>query len=118
MDYRDCASSCVGLKGNWKVLDHLSSVPIGRYHETADPAIWIDHTHLNQDLYKVPALRSAGNSFYIDSYDYVASSSLPCFCQTRTRADIEDINVCEGLEDECGVCNGRAPSTMWMLRHP
>ena len=109
MDYWDCASSCVGLKGNWKVLDHHL---IGSYREvlseTEDSKCWVDHTQFNlEDGGVFPVLRQMeGLSLVIDASTYYPSdASSKCFCQTRTRADIEDVNVCEGLEDECGVCN-------------
>ena len=106
MDYWDCASSCVGLKGNWKVLDHHL---IGSYREllseTEDPPCWLDHTQfdLEGDVFAFPVLTPY---LVADADRYPNDASIRCFCQTRTRADIEDINVCEGLEDECGVCNG------------
>ena len=106
MDYWDCASSCVGLKGNWKVLDHHL---IGSYREvlseTEDISCWLDHTQFNSLAVSAtfPVLYPSAASV---SVLYPNDASVRCFCQTRTRADIEDINVCEGLEDECGVCNG------------
>ena len=105
MDYWDCASSCVGLKGNWKVLDHHL---IGSYREVlseTEDYCWLDHTQFNSLAVSAtfPVLYPSSASV---SVLYPNDASVRCFCQTRTRADIEDINVCEGLEDECGVCNG------------
>jgi len=106
LDYYDCASSCVALRGNWKMLDKDL---VGSYKpllSNQSESAWLD-------VRNAP-LRYSGSSAYSS---YVSTSSWGttgtqtnylngCFCQTRTRADIEDINVCEGLEDECGVCNG------------
>ena len=104
MDYWDCASSCVGLSGNWKVLDHHL---VGSYKGFLNFKAWLDHGDFDQYF------RTHNNTFNVPvlEYDfelkYSGTNAINhCFCQTRTRADIEDINVCEGLEDECGVCNG------------
>ena len=103
LDYWDCTSSCVALTGNWKVLDHFL---IGSYktelQEAPSSAVWQDHMTRVRVEDNPPAL-------YTDSFNQSTTSEsneISCFCQTRTRADIEDINLCEGLEDECGVCNG------------
>jgi uncharacterized protein (TIGR02145 family) len=106
MDYWDCTSSCVGLSGNWKVLDQYL---VGSYkQELANQGtyVWLDFNNSPHAYY--------GNNTYVpyvytlnwNGRNTVPNSEYTCFCQTRTRADIEDINLCEGLEDECGVCNG------------
>ena len=107
MDYWDCASSCVGLRGNWKILDHHL---VGSYKpELASQGsnIWLDFNNSPR--------ASHGNYTYVpyifteiwEGRNTVPQvSEFTCFCQTRTRADIEDINLCEDLEDECSVCNG------------
>jgi hypothetical protein len=103
MDYWDCASSCVGLRGNWKVLDHHL---VGSYKEdilSAPPLVWLDIESQIDVTNEVPTLESENWSRHSAPH---AQIDIGCFCQTRTRADIEDINLCEDLEDECGVCNG------------
>jgi hypothetical protein len=112
MDYWDCTSSCVALRGNWKVLDHYL---VGSYKddllESQDAHVWLDH--LNKITVELET--NHVRTLYLEGTDGLenwneerrnVSESHGCFCQTRTRADIEDINLCEDLEDECGVCNG------------
>ena len=107
MDYWDCTSSCVGLSGNWKVLDHYL---VGSYKddllESPNLFIWLDHSsRIDVGRYaERPSNLLKEN--WSENHNYFEYDVLDCFCQTRTRADIEDINLCEGLEDECGVCNG------------
>ena len=102
MDYWDCASSCVGLKGNWKVLDKDL---VGAYKSeialnTPNSLAWLDASTSNRTV----GLGVTTSSWLGTDPSYY--EVWECYCQTRTRADIEDINLCEGLEDECGVCNG------------
>ena len=103
MDYWDCTSSCVALRGNWKVLDHYL---VGSYKddllESPNPYVWLDHVNSVNEYNGVAALLKEDWSAPVSNEIFLND----CFCQTRTRADIEDINLCEGLEDECGVCNG------------
>jgi hypothetical protein len=134
MDYWDCASSCVALRGNWKILDYNL---VGSYKEVlfdaSDPLAlvsggggkwtWIDHVTSNMRLDEGNIAIGGWDNFtncvvcgfpwtgeveaaVLQTQNYNYNSKNNCFCQTRTRADIEDINLCEGLEDECGVCNG------------
>ena len=107
MDYWDCASSCVGLKGNWKVLDCSL---IGTYREVilsdGEGEHWLDHRSVTNYCQNPFTSLAFWNDVLDVSAAQPSANSLGCWCQTRTRADIEDINVCEGLQDECGVCNG------------
>jgi hypothetical protein len=90
MDYWDCTSSCVGLEGNWKVLDYYL---IGTYKpqlaiQSADVynnAVWIDHQN---------SPRSYDDNFtyvpYVNTVTWYGEKTTPsnyevaCFCQTRT----------------------------------
>ena len=102
MDFWDCASSCVSLTGNWKVLDK-DLVGAYKYEissNTPNDIVWLN-----------TSFRSTGEAVacYTGSWggttvDY--KELWQCYCQTRTREDIDEINLCEGSEDECGVCNG------------
>jgi uncharacterized protein (TIGR02145 family) len=105
MDYWDCASSCVGLRGNWKILDYNL---VGSYkQELANQGynVWLDLNNSPRG-YDNSTLVPFVYTVTWDASNATTNEPLTCFCQTRTRADIEDINLCEGLEDECGVCNG------------
>ena len=93
MDYWDCASSCVGLSGNWKVLDHHL---VGSYKGFLNFKAWLDHGDFDQYF------RTYNNTFNVPvlEYDfelkYSGTNAINhCFCQTRTRADIEDISTLE-----------------------
>ena len=106
LDYYDCASSCVALHGNWKMLDKdlVGSYKASMSNQTS--SAWLDVRNAPLRYYGGDAL---GSVVYTSNWQTTGSQTQQlngCFCQTRTRADIEDINVCEGLEDECGVCNG------------
>ena len=106
LDYYDCASSCVALRGNWKMLDKdlVGSYKASISNQTS--STWLDVRNAPLSYYGSGALASV---VYTSSWQTSGTQTNylnGCFCQTRTRADIEDINVCEGLEDECGVCNG------------
>ena len=108
LDYWDCTSSCVALTGNWKVLDHYL---VGSYrNEILDAGAqgwWLDHKAFGNDGYaQFWRLANQGNPdvlFTEPSDPYVHHH---CYCQTRTRGDIEDLNLCENELDECGVCGG------------
>jgi uncharacterized protein (TIGR02145 family) len=108
LDYWDCTSSCVALTGNWKVLDHYL---VGSYrNEILDAGAqgwWLDHKAFGNDGYaQFWRLANQGNPdvlFTEPSDPYV---HYHCYCQTRTRGDIEDLNLCENELDECGVCGG------------
>ena len=100
MDYWDCTSSCVGLEGNWKLLDHYL---VGTYKlvildllssENMNYGTWLDHKELIQDShYEITVIDwydlivSENGSLY-DSYlnTSVRPLGMPssCFCQTRT----------------------------------
>ena len=112
LDYYDCASSCVALRGNWKMLDKDL---VGSYKSNISDLIsGVGGGGVWLDIKNAPVSYTTGSNVaqatvvYVgwDTYGRPTNASHNCFCQTRTRADIEDINVCEGLEDECGVCNG------------
>ena len=103
LDYYDCASSCVALRGNWKMLDKdlVGSYKASISNQTS--STWLDVRNApNVDNDAVPIVYTSN----WQTSGAPTNEQRGCFCQTRTRADIEDINVCEGLEDECGVCNG------------
>ena len=106
MDYWDCASSCVGLRGNWKMLDKdLVGSYKSRISENSSIA-WLDVRNAPLRYNNGAALAPVVYSTNWSASGAPTNNNGGCFCQTRTRADIEDINLCEGLEDECGVCNG------------
>ena len=108
LDYWDCTSSCVALTGNWKVLDHYL---VGSYRNeilgAGAQGWWLDHKAFGNDGYaQFWRLANQGNPdvlFTEPSDPYVHHH---CYCQTRTRGDIEDLNLCENELDECGVCGG------------
>ena len=106
LDYYDCASSCVALRGNWKMLDKdLVGSYKSKLSEYGSTGTWLDLKNAPIQYWNGSGLAPLLNSNWTTGAS--ATNTLQsCFCQTRTRADIEDINVCEGLEDECGVCNG------------
>ena len=89
MDYWDCTSSCVGLEGNWKVLDYYL---VGTYKpqlaiQSADVynnGVWLDHQnspHYSYNGIQVP---------YVNTVTWAGERTPPndylvaCFCQTRT----------------------------------
>ena len=108
LDYWDCTSSCVALAGNWKVLDHYL---VGSYRseivEGSAQSWWLDHRvfegNPNSQFFRLThygdttELRIEGSNPYSQGH---------CYCQTRTRGDVEDLNLCENELDECGVCGG------------
>jgi len=106
LDYYDCASSCVALRGNWKMLDKdlVGSYKTSIFNQTS--SAWLDVRNAPMTYYGSSALSPAVVTSNWATGGFQTNDLNGCFCQTRTRADIEDINVCEGLEDECGVCNG------------
>ena len=106
LDYYDCASSCVSLRGNWKMLDKdLVGSYKSKLSEYGGTGTWLDLRNAPIQYWNGSGLAPLLNSNWTTGAS--ATNTLQsCFCQTRSRADIEDINVCEGLEDECGLCNG------------
>ena len=92
MDYWDCASSCVGLSGNWKDLDHYL---VGSYKddllESPNAYVWLDHVNRIKENSVGAVLRKED---WAEAYDHEYFLN-DCFCQTRTRADIEDISTLE-----------------------
>ena len=62
MDYFDCASSCEGLQGNWKLLDEML---IGRYKtelSVMGDEIWLDRRVFeNNSSYYSPIYLTLGN---------------------------------------------------------
>ena len=106
LDYYDCASSCVALRGNWKMLDKdlVGSYKTSIFNQTS--SAWLDVRNAPMTYYGSSALSPAVVTSNWATGGFQTNDLKGCFCQTRTRADIEDINVCEGLVDECGVCNG------------
>ena len=106
LDYYDCASSCVALRGNWKMLDKDL---VGSYKSllsNQSESAWLDVKNAPMRYSGSSALSPFVETSGWETIGAQTNYSKGCFCQTRTRADIEDINLCEGLEDECGVCNG------------
>ena len=108
MDYWDCTSSCIALTGNWKVLDHFL---VGSYRneivQGSAQSWWLDHKVFegseNSQFFH---LTHFGDSAEIRIEPILPFSHSHCYCQTRTRGDIEDLNLCENELDECGVCGG------------
>jgi uncharacterized protein (TIGR02145 family) len=109
MDYFDCASSCEGLQGNWKILDELL---VGRYKTelaSMGSTQWLDRRVLQVNQYSyVPVLESNSGGYYFtqDSPQGIYS----CVCQTRVvQPIIVPVGPCESGLDACGVCDGPGP---------
>lgn len=109
LDYWDCTSSCVALTGNWKVLDHYL---VGSYRseivEGSAQSWWLDHRAFegNLDSQQQFFCLSQPEGLGLTVQTSFAFDQRHCYCQTRTRGDIEDLNLCENELDECGVCGG------------
>ena len=109
LDYWDCTSSCVALTGNWKVLDHYL---VGSYRneivEESAQSWWLDHREFkgNPDSQLQFFYLSQPEGLGLTVQSGFAFNQRHCYCQTRTRGDIEDLNLCENELDECGVCGG------------
>ncbi|HIB76347.1 MAG TPA: hypothetical protein EYO58_01760, partial [Flavobacteriales bacterium] len=107
MDYFDCASSCEGLQGSWKILDEIL---IGRYKtELASMGgqIWLDRSHFDLPNYNQSIM------YYSDNYTVAVDEfnhSHACVCQTRVvNPIIIPVGPCESGLDACGVCDGPGP---------
>ena len=99
MDYWDCTSSCLGLEGNWKVLDHYL---VGTYKsdiydlvvsDNVDDDSWVDHKEINGagvvGKLSWQGLNEQSDSQILYLEESRTGDSGSCFCQTRTSFFLE-----------------------------
>ena len=97
MDYWDCTSSCVGLEGNWKVLDHYL---VGTYKsdivdlgvsDNIDNYFWLDHKEIPgyNGFYRCLGFYDDNGVPYFSTYSVSVSDNRSCICQTRTSFFLE-----------------------------
>ena len=89
LDYWDCASSCQGLQGNWKMLDQDL---VGSYKQelvTQGDVAWLDYNNSPIRYHNNTALASNVNLSSWQCGGSVTSDIKSCFCQTRIRPAIE-----------------------------
>lgn len=109
-DYFDCASSCAGLEGNWKIMDEIL---VGRYKDqiqmmTSNNATWMDRRSIQVGNFEyAPMLNPA---YWNVDWAVMQTNDIDCICQTRViQPIVTQTGPCQGNVDLCGICDGPGP---------